>query len=293
MPDHKVQHFLARSYLRGFTAGLIKGQPQIWILDKQTKEIRLGSPNKSAAFSYYYSSQLPDGSYDNSIEESFSKLENDFLGVVERARANVEASNLGGFAPAPTLKDRIVLCRYIYLHFLRVPQNMEWIRSGSSRHLERMDQMGLLEFGESNLQNYVMKAFTHIDSKVSGKAVEILSSKNVAIEYAVRRRASVFTCDNPVFRYNPRGAEGIVYEDTNIFFPLYYRAYVRLQGSGNQLGIMKHHDISLIDDLNRALIRNATREIFANDSERLKAAAEAEGIEAVINTPKGMVFDSH
>ena len=99
------------SYLRGFTAGLIKGQPQIWILDKQTKEIRLGSPNKSAAFSYYYSSQLPDGSYDNSIEESFSKLENDFLGVVERARANVEASNLGGFAPAPTLKDRIVLCR--------------------------------------------------------------------------------------------------------------------------------------------------------------------------------------
>ena len=65
-------------YLLGLTLGvslpgLIKGQPQIWILDKQTKEIRLGSPNKSAAFSYYYSSQLPDGSYDNSIEESFSK----------------------------------------------------------------------------------------------------------------------------------------------------------------------------------------------------------------------------
>ena len=56
---------------------------------------------------------------------------------------------------------------------------------------------------------------------------------------------------------------------------------------------MKHHDISLIDDLNRALIRNATREVFANDSERLKAAAEAEGIEAVINTPKGIAFDSH
>ena len=40
-----------------------------------------------------------------------------------------------------------------------------------------MDQMRLLEFGESNLQNYMMKAFTHIDSKVSAKAVEILFFK--------------------------------------------------------------------------------------------------------------------
>ena len=124
----------------------------------------------------------------------------------------------------------MTLCKYIFLHLVRVPANVEWIRQRSEEHLARMKSMGLLNFGEANPQNYKMIAYSYINDRVSDKAIGILSSKNVSIEWGVRRAASVFTCDNPVFRFNPVGANGILYEETNIFFPLYYRAFARLQG---------------------------------------------------------------
>jgi hypothetical protein len=288
MAEHKVQHFLARSYLKGFSAGRIGDQHQIWILDKETKEIRLGAVEKTAAFSYYYSTLLPDGSYDHSVEEHFSGIEHDFLQVVDRVKKNIEAANLGGVAPAPTLDDRTILCKYIFVHFLRVPKNMEWIEDSSRKHLERMESMGLLQYGENVLQNYMMKAFSHIEKQSSARAVSVLFSKNVAVEFAVRRRASVFTCDNPVFRYNPRGADGIIHEDTSVFFPLYYRACARLQGHGNQLRLEKHHDLSLIDDINQGLIWNAIREVYANDCERLRDAARRAGIAAIVRKPENV-----
>jgi hypothetical protein len=291
MADHKIQHFLARSYLKGFSAGTIHGQHQIWILDKSTKEIHLGAIDKSAAFSFYYSIELPNGSRDNSVEESFSDLEKKFVEVVETLRKNIEATGIGRIVPTPTMEDRVTLCRYIFLHFVRIPANVEWIRQRSEKHLERMKQMGLLDFGESNLQNYKMKAFSYINDRVSDKAIGILSSKNVSIEWGVRRFASVFTCDNPVFRYNPVGANGITYEETNIFFPLYYRAYARLQGTGDQLRLEKHHDLTPIDEINQAVIYNASTEVYANDAERLQAAAKRAGISATIKRPEGIVFD--
>ena len=100
MAEHKIQHFLARSYLKGFSAGTIQGQHQVWILDKSTQEIRLGAVDTSAAFSFYYSKELPDGSHDNSVEESFIDLEKQFVRILDVLRKNIEAANMNGVAPA-------------------------------------------------------------------------------------------------------------------------------------------------------------------------------------------------
>lgn len=285
MPQHKLQHFLARSYLRGFSAGTICGQHQVWILDKQTGVIRLGAVDKTAARSYYYSLVLPDGSYDHSIEEHFGRIESDFVDLVSRVKANIEAVFARQEGLGLTLADRATPSRYIFAHYLRVPRNMDWIRESSQKHLDRMKAMGLLQYGEKLLQNHVIKAYSHLEGTTADKAVSVLFGKNVAIEFGVRRRTCFFTCDNPVFRYNPRGPDGIIHPDTRLYFPLYCRACARLEGCGNELRLEKHHDPSRVDGVNDAIITSATKEIYANDRDRLRAAAERAGIEVTVREP--------
>lgn len=290
MSQHKLQHFLARSYLKGFSAGTICGQHQVWILDKETGVIRLGAVDKTAARSYYYSLVLPDGSYDHSVEEHFALIESDFVELISRVRANIEAVFVRQEGLGLALEDRATLCRYIYAHYIRVPRNMDWIRESSQKHLDKMKSMGLLQYGEKLLQNYVMKVYSHLEAKTADKAVSVLFGKNVAIEFGVRRRASYFTCDNPVFRYNPLGPDGIIHTDTRVYFPLYYRGCARLEGRGNELRLEKHHDLSRVDDVNQAIITNATREIYASDCDRLQAAAALAGIKVTVLKPSDVTL---
>ncbi len=291
MADHKKQHYLAISYLKGFSAGTIKGQHQIWVLDKPNNEIHLSAIDNAAAFSYYYSRIETDGSYDNSIEEQFSVLESQFMQFMEKVRLNIAAANTAGIAPGFTFEDRDVLCRYIFLHFLRVPKSMDWIRQSSEKHHKRMEEMGLLQFGETVIQNTVMKSFAYINKQLIHRVIQILSFKNMAIEFGVRKSASVFTCDNPVIRYNPHGANGIIHEDTQVLFPLYSRAYIRMQGLGNKLMVAKHHDLSIIDEINQAILLSAEKEVYANEVVRLEATAHRAGIRPNVRRPLGVSFD--
>lgn len=261
MAKYKNQHFLARSYLKGFSAGEINGKPVIWVADLEKKIIKIRSIEKTASRSYLYSFLNENGKYDHRIELAFSKLEQLYPDLIRRIKPSIESYILGKPLSRIIPKDQKVLCEYLYMNMCRIPKSMDWMIEESVGHNERMSQKGFKDTIESRPSNLAVLGLYDIWSKRE-KAVQNFMGKNTKISFPVRKSSILITCDNPVLQQRDSGGTGIIYDDARIMFPLYSRAFLTLFGLGNELALEKIHDLSMIDRFNKLISANAVKEIY-------------------------------
>ena len=97
----EAQHTVSRFYLRGFTPKL--GEKTFWQHNRRSRRIHRVSPSKATTSSHFYSVRLPDGNWDDSIE--------DWLQDIETAAAPALKSLAAG--TEPDSQSRVRLAAFI------------------------------------------------------------------------------------------------------------------------------------------------------------------------------------
>ncbi len=262
------QHFLTESYLKGFVDGDYEGFV-IWQYRKSKGEIRPRFTKEAATGEYLYSIVQSAVQSDNhDLEKQFAEVEKHFTPFSRKVLQYIEAFNLGVEPSHPfTPADRIHIVEFLIVHMIRVPSVHNWIGEKAEQHHEKMQAKDLLQFGETRSHNTGVRAMARIYGDMRIQAVDFLRAKNAMIEYSVRARNTLFTCDNPVLRLPP--GVGIAYETTEVLFPLNRRSFIRFHGRGNELALVKNHGSERIDWFNKLVIESATDEIYASDAQQL------------------------
>lgn len=269
MAEHKKQHYLAQSYLKGFSAGTYKGVPQIWYTNNKTRELKLSSIKNTAHRSYYYSKQVNEKKYDHQLEKDFSQIERKYPITLKKIKSAITAINLNNKLPKFTHDDHELLCLYIAINMSRIPRFMDWAKTEAEKHNIKMNKLGFAESLASSSQNLSIDALIYFYKNSLPKIIEILKRKNMTIHYIISRKYSFITSDNPVFVYRPEGPNGIIHNDSNIFFPLNSSSVLKLHGQGTQLKFEKIYEQEFIEIINWNVMNNATHEAYGNDPERI------------------------
>ena len=266
--EHLRQHFLTESYLKGFVDRDYEGFV-IWQYRKSKGEIRPLFTKEAATGEYLYSIvQSVIQSDSHYLEKQFAEVEKHLTPFARKVLQYIEAFNLGVEPRYPfTPADRIHIIEFFVVHMIRVPSVRDWIGEKAEQHHEQMRAKDLLRFGETRSHNTGVQAMAWIYGDMRIQAVDFLRSRNAMIEYSVRAKNTVFTCDNPVIRLPP-GA-GMAHETTEVLFPLNRRSFIRFHGRGNELALVKNHGSERIDWFNKLVIESATDEIYASDAQQL------------------------
>ena len=280
--DYKRQHYLTNSYLKGFIDRNYEGFV-VWKYRKSTGEIRPMYTKESAVGEYLYSivdsNIQPD---EHSLEHRFGKVERFYVPFSHKVMRYIEAINMGTRpASKPFIPmDRCNVIEFVIIHMIRIPAVRDWISEHVGQHHENMRARGLLRFGESRAHNIEVRAIAQTYDDLRQSARENLLSRNTAIEFSVRAKNTVFTCDNPVMQWPPDA--GMVHDTTEILFPLNRRAFIRFYGRGNNLSFMKRHGSDRTEWFNKLVIELASDEVYAADPQQLLKTLDGMGRSASI-----------
>ena len=279
--DYERQHYLTESYLKGFVDKSYEGFV-VWQYRKSTGQIRQIYTKEAAVGEYLHSMIKSDiQPDDHDLEHQFSKVERFFVPLSRKVLEYIEAFNLGTIpSNSFTPRDRLNIIEFVIIHMIRVPSIRNWINLQVEQHHERMRAKGLLRFGETRAHNIEVRALVQIYGEIRPPTKNLLHSRHTAIEFSVRARNSVFTCDNPVMQCPP-GA-GIAHNTTQVLFPLNRRSFIRFFGSGDELRLMERRGSERIDWFNKQVIESASDEVYASDAQQLRKTLHEMGRSASI-----------
>lgn len=88
MPPHSKQHTIPKCYLKAWCDPKTPAghSPYVWHISKDGPAIKNRSPEKSFTATDRYTITLPNGQRELVLEETLSRLEGDFVGVLSRVR---------------------------------------------------------------------------------------------------------------------------------------------------------------------------------------------------------------
>ena len=288
--EHRAQHHLQQAYLRGFSPHRFDADAknyeknQIGIYSKSEAVIRMGSIPKIAFRPYQYSFKKSDGTYSYTLEKGFADLESKFSALLSRLGEIFHVAKTGGVAPSPVPEDHATLCEYIFIHIIRVPAALNPVRKGIEEIGRAVEQDFGLPKNPDEDQRWTVYALADLGAKFGPKAQELLMRKIMRVEFFPRTKTSIVTCDNPVVRAGNAG--GLVFPETQVFFPLDQRSFVRLHGSGTDWELQDQRDLSIAADFNLMMIGATQEEAYCSDPTHLQGLLRKQGIEATIVPPK-------
>ena len=261
MANHGNQHYLARSYLKGFGDRNYKNEA-IWQYRKSTNEIRLKGIGKVARGRHIYSIKDSSGGFDPTLEQAFGGIETWWPSLLKKIRSNFEAVDGINEPLRVTEYDRVKILQYMLIHFLRVPKYMKWMRRHVEEHHPRRNHLTADE-----VHNLRIHGLSQTYNSIVKDWVKFLNSKELSLEASpAGSKATMFTCDNPVIIFNPEGADGIAFETTHVLFPMDRRRFIRWAGiddTRDKTIVKVRHDRDFIDEFNRHVVEIATDEIYA------------------------------
>ena len=217
MSSHQWNHFMAQSYLKGFSPYYFdekasKSQKmKVWFYSKNTKVLKLVSVDKVGRRPRWYSWRTGKQSYNNEIEEGFSPFEGRYISVIEKLKRDIEEVNKAGSVIGTGKpyqlhiepEDIAYLASYMCLHVVRIPSFFEKLREMAKERQKEFDEKGLGDIsghGMPGFENTALLGFAVSGPKVNEKVVKILMNKNVNILFGATRRYRLMSCDNPVLR---------------------------------------------------------------------------------------------
>jgi hypothetical protein len=290
MAKHKTQHTVQKAYLEGFAArGLPatwKRTKALWVCSLQTGQIRLRSIDRVAVRPYYYSFIDKDSEMNPLIENWFQPVEKDFARFRAELRDLVADINLGGSAYDLDPRYREVLAEYLLINMVRVPRVFEQIIQRSRSYHRSLAAKGNREYDDNPARIMALRVLIGAGRTPKADIPSALRKRNLAIEFFPRTRAHLCTSDSPVIMHDStRPAPGLAYPSTQVFFALDSSIFLRLWGSGNQVRLIKHRDLSAVDEVNYLIGVNADKELYCSDPVALRKVAEQMQITPAVREP--------
>ena len=251
-----VQHYLSQMYLRGFSPWRYdktaneRQKNQVWVYFFRKKEIFLTSVHNVAARSHYYSFKDPHGSYNHSVEKLFSKIEDRAAGTFRSVETAIDEINLHGYTKGIGETDRRNLMQFLFLHMIRVPAVMDYLRQESADHEASISKEYAKDYSEDYVQKNILRVLIRIGRNKDAPILDYLLKKDCRILSVLRSKACFLTTDNPAQRFNKTEPDGIFYPNTEVYLPLSQRALLFLHGNEARLQIGRLSDLTAVFDLN-------------------------------------------
>jgi hypothetical protein len=283
---YKNQHFVQKAYLEGFAAKKLpekwQNTPAIWVLKKNTGEIRLRSIEKTAARSYYYSFRNKHGIMDPLIEKWFNPVEDAFPRLRQHIRDHITEINLTGTASNLDLRYKRLLAEYVYIHIIRVPSIFDELKQRSIAYQLEASSEGGIPYDENHAQVLALRTMIRIGQAPGRSIVDILMKRNMDVEFFPRTKVAIATSDAPVMMYDETRAAGLTYESTAVFFPLDSAIMLRFAEFGQWVSILKRREPKECNPLNELVGIRARNEVYCNNPTTLEEIGKKLGLKTTI-----------
>jgi len=281
----KVQHYLSQMYLRGFSpwghekTANERQKNQVWVYFFKKKEVLLTSIHNVAARSHYYSFKDHNGSYNYSVEKLFSKIEDRTAQTFKSVETAIDDFNLHGYTKEICETDRLNLIQFLFLHIIRVPAVMDYLRQESAKHEASISKEYGKDYSEDYVQKNSLRVLTRIGRNKDAPILDYLLRKDCRILTVLRSRTCFLTTDTPVQRFNKTEPNGIFYPSTEVYLPLSQRALLFLHGNEARLQIERFRDLDVAFDFNCYMARGAKELIVCSNKEYLVRVLKTIGLE--------------
>ncbi len=268
------RHYLSQCYLKGFATR--EDDEAIWQYKKSTGVLRKKGIGNIAQRTDYYTRILTDGSRDEQVEEHFSRLENRWpplVRILNDAAQAVYSKSLS-LSQRMTSDDLNALLRFMFMHGIRVPAKMDFIRAYVMTKHPRRDQLT-----DDEVQNYVVGGLIGTHDEVIDDWIRRLREKgmNIFLLPAGSGKLGFFTSDDPLF------IGGDIRQDsTRIVFPVHRRTLLMFEHPSDHHGDARAfliRDKERIDEANVDMVANAKDEIYAHDPAYLHEILKKMGFE--------------
>jgi len=278
MAEHKIQHFLPQTYLKGFSKkekspiGDKIDVLNIYDFKKQTLKGR--QTNKIAWKPYYYSFKDENGELDHSMEKKFSELEDftkrifsiiddDISKIIENKHSEIKKI-------MPIDKD--LLITFVFMMLKRVPKQLEEIQNGLKKiAIDIKEKYPEAIISDEEIKKRTILVMHELGLSNEFNILEKLKSKNILFAYIHNDKTSFLTTDNPVVFWRKEGPPGIGYDDTEIRFPINKRCLLVLHGIGEKIEITQFSNRKRIYEWNLYMAKYAKDLIIARDSDLVRA----------------------
>ena len=268
------QHYLSRCYLEGFATR--EDDRAIWQYKKSTGILRKKGIRNIAQRTDYYTRILTDGSRDDQAEVHFSRLESMWPSLVRILNDVAQAV----YSKSLSLKQRMtsddwnVLLRFMFMHAIRVPAKMDFIRAYvMTKHPHRDD------LTDDEVQNYVVGGLIGTHDDVIDDWIGHLWKKGMGIFLlpAGSGKLGFFTSDDPLV------IGGDIRQDsTRIVFPVHRKMLLMFEHASDHPGDARAiliREKERIDETNVDIVANAKGEIYAPDPTYLHEILKNMGFE--------------
>ena len=273
-------HYLSRCYLEGFATP--EDAKAIWQYKKSTGILRKKGIGNIAQRTDYYARTLTDGSRDERAEKYFSKLETHWPSLVrilnDAAQAIYSKSLL--LSKRMTSDDLNDLLRFMFMHSIRVPAKMDFLRAYVMTKHPRRDQLTADE-----VQNYVVGGLIGTHDDVIEDWLRLVKEKGMGIIMLPAGSSGLgfFTSDDPLFI----GGD-IRNDSTRIVFPVSRKMILMFERPFEHPGEARAlliREKELIDESNIDIVGNATDEVYAREATYIHEILKKMGLEVQLRPP--------
>lgn len=267
MAEYKYQHTIQKAYLEGFQAKSLPDEwsntKAIWVLSLKNRTIRLRPIKKVSTRTYYYSFVDKNLKMNPLIEKWFQPIERKFIQIRSALRDLVTEINFNDRAYNLNSEYREMLAEYLHLNMIRVPKIFEKIKEQTKKYHMNLEKMGINEYDENAVQVTSLRGLLRVGSTKKANITVALKERNYSIEFFPRSRVNIVTSDNPVVMYDAHRSTGLIYETTDVYFPVDSSIFLKLWGHGDHVRLVKHRDITYVDDINYLIGKKAHEEVYS------------------------------
>ncbi|NQV17111.1 MAG: DUF4238 domain-containing protein [Armatimonadetes bacterium] len=276
MAHYKKQHFLSQFYLKGFSRPnphpKSKGC-QNWFYDIIKRKICFQEPHNFAFRHYMYSKISKDGSYDPSLEKYFSRLENKMKVLFNKIDNNIFAIRNNKEIMQFDNSEKELLIQFLFWNIKKNPSMKKKIEKMILNKIVNDDSLLVSEKDFDNIkifiQNTTVDLIKNLGDEEEEKIMNILLNKNVFFFYLSNDESSFITIDNPIVIFNQSNLDGIIYENTEIYFPLNSRCLIWLFETGRKFIFKKMPNRKKLFELNVYIAKKAKELIISRDKKYL------------------------
>lgn len=290
----KLQHYLPKSYLYGFSENL----KTVWVYDKKSDTLKELSPEVFGGENHFYTIKNTDGEKDTSVEDMFIEVDGVYMSILRKIR-NQEQLSLG---------DRNEFSLILALFMNRTPSFKDFsedilseiMKKSMTIYAQHKDafyrKLKILGIKEDALEK--TRKFA-----LQGK-YDILPSRNYTIEQMVKlsldiaplfnmfkwtigkvpKKTSFMTTDNPIslipsneHSFNPFQGIGLLTKGVTVHFPLDKDLLLGMrfaESPTEEITYGKIPDRKLVRILNHDLFLCANRYVIAKDKRWLEKIIE-------------------
>ncbi len=215
MSNPKGQHYVPKTHLSNFVdPDSPEKKPYFWVVSKDGKSIRKGTPEQTFRENHIYTYELNNGVKDYTLEVGLSDLEARY--------ANIYRNKISSTQPL-TDDEHVILCVFVAAQMARTRYAKKQLESFIDQMKEWDDERGYpTEYWEEMREDIHKQSLPSATAEVA----KTLISMDLSFLVYSHPDASFITSDSPVTLFNTKMQwqrfypHGLAYEHTELVMPI-------------------------------------------------------------------------